>query len=129
MKRAIALTLALVLCLSLCACGGTDPSSSNDTSESATGESSTDELKQYTGIWSTSTTALYLYEDGVALFVEDQSGDTSLMTTDATHFSGTWDIRDGYIIFYHEKTYGSTFSTYAINDGTLVDCLGNVYRK
>ena len=132
MKKILALTLALVLCLSLCACNKEKETVANEINETETIEVTNPKPSEYAGVWITSTAALHLYEDGVALSVKDSDGNvttSSLDTYGAIGKAGTWDIRDGHIIFYFVDSRGSTFDAYKITDDTLIDYESNVYTR
>lgn len=126
MKKFISLTMALMLCLTLCACSFGD----NSTQSKLTKE----ELA-YVGKWeyqgknkdgNDSFRTLYLYEDGVALFfaanyIGDYDGHFPMNSGKRC----TWDIRDGYVMVYSEYQY----TGYKILGDTLVDEYGTSREK
>lgn len=133
MKKFISLTMALMLCLTLCACSFGD----NSTQSKLTKE----ELA-YVGKWEYQGKnkdgndyfhTLYLYDDGVALldkmtYVGEYDGHFPMNNGKCC----TWDIRDGYIMIYN---YGGTveccyqYTGYKILGDTLVDEYGTSREK
>jgi uncharacterized lipoprotein YehR (DUF1307 family) len=86
MKKALSLLLALVMCLSLCACA------------------SSNLLADYSGKWvyENGTTTYYLYEDGT--FKEES---TNSLNGDE-EYQGTWEIKNGEIVVHRLKMVKGT---------------------
>lgn len=92
MKKAVLLILALLMCLSLCACGG-----GNNEAE-------------YVGIWKLVNTDkeiyLYIYEDG--------TGD---LYKGSGHFNSfVWHLEDGYFVYEDSVGGGTHISKYTLNE-------------
>ena len=89
MKKAISLLLALVMCLSLFACGG-----GNDTPE--TTEASTDAVfdkndsSNYIGTWETEHSRLTINKGGIGRY--------ELLTQNAGHYDLNWEVKDEVLI-------------------------------
>lgn len=89
MKKAISLLLALVLCLSLCACGG-----ESNTPETA--EASTDAVmdkndsSNYIGTWETEHSRLTITKGGVGRY--------EMLTQNSGYYDLNWEVKDEVLI-------------------------------
>ena len=119
MKKALSLILALVLCLSLCACNNT-----NDTSDNL----SNDE-KALVGEWSSfEEGGFVLLSSGKVLRHRNLSGAADDVTSGI--IAGTWEVENGYLIIFTENynAYQSA-SVYRIIDNSTLERNGVKYSK
>ena len=93
MKRMIALTLALVMCLSLCACGGGE---SNTPNTPETTEAPTDAVmdkndsSNYIGTWETEHSRLTITKGGVGRY--------EMLTQNSGYYDLNWEVKDEVLI-------------------------------
>ena len=122
MKKALSLLLALVLCLSLCACG-----SSNDASKTL----SNDEIyeKALVGEWSShEKSGFVLLSSGKVLQYSNLSGAADNVSSGIS--AGTWEVENGYLIIFTENynAYQSAW-VYRIIDTSTLERNGVKYSK
>lgn len=101
MKKAIALTLALILCLSLCACGG----GNNE--------------EKYVGIWKLVNVDeeryLYIFEDGTG-----NSYGRSGFDDEPSHVNGfIWYLEDDYFVIESSTAGNVSINKYSLSENGL----------
>ena len=114
MKKLLALIMVLVLCLSLCACGG----------KKDDGRKLTSQEKKYVGTWRCDLSNLELCSDGVMHKWYYSESDLAPMNETA----GTWKLRGNEIVVYYDWNGGSSFDRYKI-DGDTLKIRDSVYTK
>ena len=93
MKKAISLLLALVMCLSLCACGGGE---SNTPNTPETTEAPTDAVmdkndsSNYIGTWETEHSRLTITKGGVGRY--------EMLTQNSGYYDLNWEVKDEVLI-------------------------------
>lgn len=93
MKKAISLILALVMCLSLCACGGGE---SNTPNTPETTEAPTDAVldkndsSNYIGTWETEHSRLTITKGGVGRY--------EMLTENSGYYDLNWEVKDEVLI-------------------------------
>ena len=116
MKKAISLLLALVLCLSLCACGsGNDaPEATVKTTENTTLDKN--DVSNYIGVWKSEHYEFVFNKGGIGRFTP--------------HFRGhypddfTYEVRDEAIVILIDGKYGVSRASFELNeDGTVLSVI------
>ena len=93
MKKAISLLLALVLCLSLCACGGGESNTPNtpETTETPTDAAmDKNDSSNYIGTWETEHSRLTITKGGVGRY--------EMLTQNSGYYDLNWEVKDEVLI-------------------------------
>ncbi len=117
MKKALALLLALVMCLSLVACGENTNNSTADVSEIVIGDWSGEYESQYkvkyggkdVNIGDTMTLTVSIFKGG-AMQIHRYDNDTGAEIT----WSGTWEETDGIIVLTHDNAISVVTISYEL---------------
>lgn len=118
MKRILAMILALVLCLGLCACG----------------EEKNDHTQTYVGGWTNGEDEFILMKNGKALLdyssLEDAANE-EITDMSAYASAGTWNVDGEYLIIYFEDwSSGEDIAqVFKIEDSSTLSGGGTVYTK
>ena len=111
MKRVFSLLLVLVLCLSLCACGGT---------KEATTEPKLDknETMNYIGVWESAHMRFTIEKGGVGRY--------ELPGNRSGYYDFTWEVKDEIVIITIKGQVTEYKATFELNDaGTSLTILHN----
>jgi outer membrane biogenesis lipoprotein LolB len=102
MKKALSILLALVLCLSLCACGGS-------TAETPTEKTmDKNDSANYIGVWETKDRRITINKGGVGRYEQPNS--------DYGYFDFTWEIKDEVLVITIREIIGDMMATFELDE-------------
>ena len=116
MKKALSLILALVMCLSLCACG-----SGNEENDATTNDGlNKNETANYIGVWKSAHMQFTIEKGGVGRY--ELPGNTNGIG----YYDFTWEVKDEILVITIKGQVAEYKATFELNDaGTSLTILHN----